>query len=116
VLIFPPAGGGAAAYRAILGEQGIANLKRWIEAGGTAIGVGSGSELLADKELKLTRTRLRRQALEQHPPPVWGPTATAVADGGNFRAVGMRVKEEGESGGAPIVRLFEVRSRIASSG
>jgi hypothetical protein len=100
VLIFPPAFGGAETYRAILGAPGLARLRTWIESGGTAIGIGGGAEFLASAEGGLTRTRLRREALERHPPVVLGPSADLVASGGNFRAVGLGAgaDDEGEEG------------------
>jgi hypothetical protein len=88
VLIFPPARGGA--YSSVIGERGIEQLKRWVEAGGTVIGVGSGADFLADVDTDLTQTRLRRQALEKFPPVVLGPNAVTVDEGGSFRAVGLR--------------------------
>jgi hypothetical protein len=94
VLIFPPVFGTPGTYREMLGADGMAKLKAWIEAGGTAIGIGGGAEFLADTESGLTRTRLRRQALEQFPPVVFGPSADLVADGGNFRAVGLRAEDD----------------------
>jgi hypothetical protein len=97
VLIFPAVFGGPGAYRELLGPGGLARLKAWIEAGGTAIGIDGGAEFLADKESELTQARLRRQALESYPPVVLGPSADLVVAGGNFRAVGLRA--EAEDGG-----------------
>jgi hypothetical protein len=88
VLIFPPTWGGS--YRAMIGEQGLAKLKRWIEDGGTAIGFGGGTDFLADAASELTGTRLRRQALDRFPPVVLGPSAEEVAEAGRFRAAGLR--------------------------
>jgi hypothetical protein len=97
VLVFPPTYGGPGAYRELFGPAGLARLKNWVEAGGTAIGLGGGAEFLADEQSGLTRTKLRRQALEQYPPVVLGPSAALVASGGNFRAVGLRAGSgEGE--------------------
>jgi len=67
VLIFPPAFGGAAGYTGVIGKEGTERLTRWVEAGGTAIGIGSGTEFLASKGLDLTRTRLRREAPRKVP-------------------------------------------------
>jgi len=94
VLVLPPTFGGASVYRVLLGEHGLERLQRWIEAGGTAIGIGSGAEFLADKDSKLTRTRLRRQALDRYPPVVLGIGPDAAEAGGPFRAAGLRVPEE----------------------
>ena len=90
VLVFPPSWGG---YRQILGERGLERLRRWIEAGGTAIGIGGGSEYLADKDSKLTKTRLRRQALDKYPPVVWGAGAAEAEAAGSLRAAGIRAPE-----------------------
>jgi len=92
VLIFPPAWGGS--YSAMIGEQGLARLKRWIEDGGTAIGIGGGASFLADSSTGLTSTRRRGQALDRFPPVVLGPSAEEVAEAGTFRAVGLRAPVE----------------------
>jgi hypothetical protein len=92
VLVFPSTWGGG--YSAMIGEQGIARLKRWIEDGGTAIGIGGGAAFLADKGSGLTRTRRRGQALDRFPPVVLGPSADEIAEAGTFRAVGMRAPAE----------------------
>ncbi len=97
VLIFPPTSSGPGAYRELLGSAGVPRLKSWIEAGGTAIGIGGGAEFLADDEGGLTKAKLRRQELEAYPPAVLGPAAELVAGGGNFSATGLRpAAEEGE--------------------
>ncbi len=99
VLIFPPAWG-PGGYRDRLGKEGIARLKSWIEAGGTAIGIAGGAEFLADKQTELTETRLRRQALDRYPPVVFGPGPEVADAAGPFRAAGLResaeTKEEGK--------------------
>ena len=74
-------------------RPGIERLKGWIKAGGTAIGIGGGAEFLADVDSAITRTRLRRQALDRFPPVVWGPGADLAARGGPFRAAGVRAPE-----------------------
>lgn len=79
VLVFPPTFGGGSAWRRALGDAGLAALKSWIEAGGTAIGLDTGALLLADEATGITSTHLRRQALEAFPPPVIGATAAAAA-------------------------------------
>ena len=94
VLVFPPASGGVDAYRAVLGGEGVARLRRWIEGGGTAVGIGDGAELLAHTESGLTRARLRRQALEVYPPVVFGPSAEVAEAAGTFRAAGLRAPAE----------------------
>jgi hypothetical protein len=94
VLIFPPVRRGAESYRAMIGTEGLARLKRWLEAGGTAVGIGGGAEFLADRDLELTRTRLRRQALDRYPPAVLGASAEEVDRAGVFRATGVRAAED----------------------
>jgi hypothetical protein len=87
LLIFPSAWGG---YGRTLGKQGVEALKRWIEAGGTAIGIGNGADFLADVQHGITRARLRRQALDRYPPVVLGLPADDAVQAGTFRAVGIR--------------------------
>lgn len=91
VLVFPPAFGPPATYRALLGKEGIERLKAWAEAGGTLVGIGSGAEFLADKEVALTKTRVRSQALDRFPSPVFGVPAETVDRGGPMRASGIEV-------------------------
>jgi hypothetical protein len=94
VLIFPPTmGAGAGAYRAKLGDSGVAALKSWVEAGGTLIGIGGGAEFLADKQIGLTQARLRSQALDVYPPVVWGPAAEQAVAAGPLRGTGLRAPE-----------------------
>ncbi len=52
------------AYKRLLGEEGIARLQEWVQAGGTLIGVGGAAAFLADTSTGLSATRLRRQVLE----------------------------------------------------
>jgi hypothetical protein len=97
VLVFPPSWGG---YGRILGESGRKKLERWIEAGGTAIGIGGGAAFLADAKGELTRTRLRSQAVEEFPPVVLGIDALAAEAAGRPNATGLRPPAEGDSDGA----------------
>jgi len=92
VLIFPPAGR-SGGYASVLGEKGLARLQQWIQAGGTAIGIGSGAAFLADKKSGLTATRLRRQALDKYPPVVIGPSLKEARKGGPYQATGLRAPE-----------------------
>ena len=98
VIIFPPAFTGAKGYRAALGENGLKRLTSWVRAGGTVIGIGTGAELLADADAKLTKTRLRRQALDRYPPVVFGPTAATVERAGLLRAAGVRAPRQKAEG------------------
>jgi hypothetical protein len=91
VLIFPPVlEAGGEAYRHLLGKDGLDRLRRWIEAGGTAIGIGPGARFLADKELGLTKARVRSQVLDRYPPVVLGLGPEEAELAGRFRAVGLR--------------------------
>lgn len=90
VLVFPSTLGGGGAYRALLGEVGVKQLKRWIEDGGSAIGIGSGAQFLADVDNGLTMTRVRSQALDRHPPVVLGLGAVEAQAAGPFVATGLR--------------------------
>jgi len=98
VLVFPGCWAGPDGYRRRLGEKGIEKLKRWIEAGGTAVGLGTGAEFLAMEETGISRVRPRRQALEAYPPVILGPDAEAVEAAGRFRATGLRATPEGGKG------------------
>jgi len=91
VLIFPGVFGGPGMYRQVLGQGGVDRLRQWIEAGGTAIGIGGGARMLADKETGLTKTRFRSQVLEEFPPPVWSIGAAEAQGAGRPVAIGMRV-------------------------
>ncbi|MDX1388302.1 MAG: hypothetical protein R3344_03885, partial [Acidobacteriota bacterium] len=91
VLVFPPARG--TAYQNALGASGVKRLRQWIEAGGTAIGIGGGADFLADKDLDLTKTRARRQALDRYPPVVLGVSSGEVDQGGPLRASGIKAPE-----------------------
>jgi len=59
-----PSGEGQGYARAF-GKAGIAQLKEWIEAGGTIIGIGGGAAFLADTATGLSAVRLRQQALKE---------------------------------------------------
>jgi hypothetical protein len=106
VLVLPPlrppgggedAGDGMGAYRQALGAEGVERLRGWIAAGGTAIGIGSGAEFLADRELGWTKARFRRQALDRFAPAVLGASAEDVATGGQPRASGLRPAKPSET-------------------
>ena len=53
VLILPSGGN----YQKILGADGVASLRAWVEGGGVLIGVGSASRLLTDPDAKLLDSR-----------------------------------------------------------
>ena len=85
------------AVRGILGKEGLDDLKRWVEAGGTLIGIGSGAELIADKDSGLTSVRLRRQALDIAPSPVWSVSAADALAASPLVATGLLASELGDS-------------------
>ena len=91
VLVFPPVMGEPGMYRQLLGADGALRLQRWIEAGGTAIGIGGGARLLADGETGLTKARFRSQSLETFPPPVLSIGAAAAEGAGRPTALGLRI-------------------------
>jgi hypothetical protein len=91
VLVFPPVYGGASMYHHLLGADGADRLRQWVEAGGTAIGIGQGARMLAAKETGLTKARFRSEALEGLPPPVWSIGAGEAERAGRPSAIGLRV-------------------------
>jgi hypothetical protein len=104
VLVVPPVWAEPAALRAALGDRGIERLKRWVEAGGTLIGIGNGATMLADKATAVTATRMRRQALDRFPPAILGLGAEAAESAGPLTATGLRVhppEKPGKDGPAP---------------
>ncbi len=107
VLVFPGVFGGPDMYRQVLGAGGVDRLRRWIEAGGTAIGIDGGARMLADQETGLTKARFRGQALAEFPPPVWSIGAVEAQTAGRPVATGLRVdpppsKEDGEKKPKPV--------------
>ena len=111
VLVFPPVYGGAGLYRQILGVDGLERLRRWVEAGGTAIGIRSGAALLADKETGLATTRLRSQALPDYPAPVWSLPALEAQGAGRTAAVGLRVAATGKGQDGETAKRQPAKSR-----
>jgi hypothetical protein len=65
VLVLPDNRGGAQSYKTILGKNGLNRLKRWVESGGTLIGIGTGAAFMADSSAALTRVRQKRQSLKK---------------------------------------------------
>jgi len=113
VLVFPPVYGGSSMYRHMLGANGADRLRQWIEAGGTAIGIGGGARMLADKETGLTKARFRLQALESFPPPVWSISADAAERAGRPTAVGLRVPSTEPSKNGKITKKSEKPAPLA---
>ncbi|HEU4929785.1 MAG TPA: hypothetical protein VFU38_08140, partial [Candidatus Krumholzibacteria bacterium] len=67
VIVLPDFFGGVDGYKGLLRASGVANLKTWVEAGGTLIADGGGAALLADTSLALASVRLRDQVLKDLP-------------------------------------------------
>lgn len=64
VLVFPSSGS-PQTYNQILGKDGINKIKKWIENGGTLIGIGNAAAFLADTSSGMSKVRLRHQALNE---------------------------------------------------
>lgn len=64
VLILP-AIGSEAGYLPVLGEAGVANLKRWVETGGVLIGLGTANRFLADPQVDLLSIRREDAVVEK---------------------------------------------------
>lgn len=90
VLVVPHCWWGAETLAGVLGEKGIEKIKTWIEAGGTAVGVGSGAWLLADEAHGLTKARPRKQVLDRFPPVVLGLDAETARRAGRLEGTGLR--------------------------
>jgi hypothetical protein len=101
VLVFPTLRGGPAAYRQLLGLSGMDALRRWVEAGGTAIGIGAGARFLSDPQTELVTTRHRADVLDTFAPPVWSLDAVAAQDAGRQAATGLRVSAPAPEGAEP---------------
>lgn len=57
VLVFPDTDPLGSAYRERLGKEGIDRLRRWVEAGGTFVGIGGGAAFAASEEVGWTTAR-----------------------------------------------------------
>jgi hypothetical protein len=64
VIVLPEASRGAAMYKQLLGDEGNAKLKTWMENGGTLVVMGGGAAFAADTSVALTSVRQRRQVLK----------------------------------------------------
>ena len=67
VIVLPDYSGSVDAYKGLLQKSGIANLKTWVEAGGTLIADGAGAAMLADTSVAIASVRLREQVLKDLP-------------------------------------------------
>ncbi len=65
VLIMPSIWGDVGMLKSVIGEGGIANLKGWVEDGGTLIAMDQAAVFCADTTVGLSQVRLKRQALEK---------------------------------------------------
>ncbi len=64
ILIFPSANNPQSLSQ-ILGKEGINKLKKWIENGGTAVGIGNSAAFFADTANGISKVKLRHQALSE---------------------------------------------------
>ena len=87
VLVFPDAWGGG--YERVLGEAGLDALRRWIENGGTFVGMGSGAQLAATESAKLSAVRLRQDVVKDFPAPRLGLSLDAVRALERMQATGL---------------------------
>jgi len=65
VLVLPGVWGSPMSYKRLLGKDGIAKLKDWVESGGTLIATGNASAFLADSSVAMTGVKTRRQVLKK---------------------------------------------------
>jgi hypothetical protein len=63
-IVLPTSWGGPKSYERALGKTGISTLKKWVEDGGTLIGIGTAAAFLADTSVALSNVRQTRQALK----------------------------------------------------
>ncbi len=89
VLVLPHVWGGADRYRRALGEPGLRALRGWIEEGGTAVALGTGSTFFADSASHLSSVRLRSQALDDFPAPQFGLQSPAIEVLERMQATGL---------------------------
>lgn len=64
VLVLSDSWGGAENYKNILGKNAIGRLSKWVESGGTLVGVGTAAAFMADSTVGLSRVRQKRQSLK----------------------------------------------------
>ena len=88
VIVLPNSWERAAGYRRALGEEGLDELHKWVQAGGTLIGIAGGAELAADSG-RWSRVRLRSQALKDFPGPTLGLDDGAVRSLERLQGMGL---------------------------
>jgi hypothetical protein len=62
-VIILPSSNSPQSYNQLFGKEGIGKLKKWVEAGGTLIGISNAAALLADTSSGFSKVRLRSQVL-----------------------------------------------------
>ncbi|MFH1680255.1 MAG: M14 family metallopeptidase [Candidatus Eisenbacteria bacterium] len=72
VLILSSVQRGPYMYERALGKKSIESIRRWVEEGGTLVGIHVGAAFLADSANALSAVRLRRQTVLEHPSPERG--------------------------------------------
>ncbi len=82
VLILPDAGRGDGSYATTLGAGGIENIKRFVENGGTVIGIEGGLGFLADSRTGLLGTAVETKALGVADTPRGGGGGGGAGGGG----------------------------------
>jgi hypothetical protein len=63
-IVLPTNWGGPKSYERAFGKAGISKLKKWVEEGGTLIGIGAAAAFLADTAVAVSQVRQKRQALK----------------------------------------------------
>ncbi|MEM7248072.1 MAG: M14 family metallopeptidase [Acidobacteriota bacterium] len=99
VIVVPNSWGGAAFYRRVLGEAGLDALKTWVENGGTLVALAAGVDLACDPAWKMSRVRLRRSVLDEHPPARFGLDDAAIGAVAPLAGTGLDVR--GQAGPSP---------------
>lgn len=87
VIIMPP--GSTAGYKKVLGSHGIENLKNWITAGGTFVGIKDGALFAADQDVDITSSRLLGETSDSaYVAPTPGSTFRVNLDRNHFLSLG----------------------------
>jgi hypothetical protein len=89
VLVLPNAWDGAEDYRRALGDEGIREIKEWIEAGGTLVALGRGAEFVADDSTRLSGVRLRANLVKDFSVPLFGLDEESIRSLERLQAMGL---------------------------